>query len=459
MGCFVARSHDAIGILARHRTLLVVVCLTSLVTLWLCRLPKIKIYSPPFEIDVTGAPAAAEKHLDLSRADAPFISWPLARVCNEARWSPGIVFVCDNNSGGVGNIRNYILTCLRYAIEAGATGLVMPQIRTRAPDNLSSIMQAHQPFAYFFDEDHFRQSLGAACPQISIYQSTDHIPNAVNPFKVERITPRDFGPRGGCDNRGLNQHSDGFGRKFRAHVEEHAAEFNIPTPSPAHPRAYRLTWGVQFDWQTYRDGPEFATSYGGLLRFRADILKLGMQTAAYMREFAARQAGHTESQTFVGMHLRTESDALSNWPRFENQTRAYLERASSMDFKAAYLATGNSTEAAKLASAASSQHGLAVVTKDELLKDHPRELKALKALTWDQQALIDFVVLLEGDYFLGVNPSSFSMNVALKRHLKMDGLHTRPWKTGGDGDGRSWLVGSYEHYWKDWLFMYDSMWP
>ncbi|KAK3374705.1 hypothetical protein B0H63DRAFT_255644 [Podospora didyma] len=449
------------GGMARPRGVLLIVCFISLATLWSCRLPKMCLYNQ-CNADITLGPIR-QNSLDLSLPDAPFIGWPLERVCKETSWTPGIVFVCDDNSGGIGNIRNYILTCIRYAIEGGVTGLVLPQIRTRSSKNLASLMQQSRDFDYFFDESHFRESLGASCPQITIYRSTDDIPNAVTPFRAEKLTPRNLGRRGGCDQSDLNRHTDRWGELFQAFIQTNSEDFQLYPPSLAHPRAVRFNWGVQFDWPMYRDGPEFVATFGGLLRFRADILALGKKTAGYMRRFAANDAGKPsfglQRDAFAGLHLRTESDALSAWPKYENQSRAYLERAGGMGFKVAYLATGNKTEAERLARTALTRHGLTVVTKHEVLEDHPDDLRAIEALTWDQQALIDFVVLLESDYFFGVSPSSFSMNVALKRHLKMEGLYTRPWKIGADGDGRSWLVGSYENYWKDWLYMYDSMWP
>ncbi|KAG7290134.1 hypothetical protein NEMBOFW57_000131 [Staphylotrichum longicolle] len=401
--------------------------------------------------------SSTQQAVDLSKADSPFISWPLERVCKETTaWTSGIVFVCDNNSGGIGNIRNYILTCVRYAIEAGAAGLVLPRISTRSEKDLSNLQLGQQGFDYFFDEDHFRQSLQAACPQFTLYDSTNDIPHAPVPFKAEKITPRNFGRRGGCDQRELNKHTGLFGKAFATHIATTADELHLPPPSLQHPRIIRFNWGVQWDWPVFRDGPEFVATYGGLLRFRQDILALGQRAAGYMRQFALQRGG---SRAFAGLHLRTENDALSRWPKFDEQSGAYLERAGAMDFRAAYLATGNKTEARKLTVAAAERHGMAVVTKHELLKSHPEDLAALEALTWDQQGLVDFVVLLECDYFLGVSPSSFSMNVAGKRHLQAEGLYTRPWKIGGDGDGRSWLVGKYEQYWEDWLFMYDSLWP
>ncbi|KAK3494109.1 uncharacterized protein B0T23DRAFT_439375 [Neurospora hispaniola] len=408
--------------MARSRGVLALMAITSLVTVWLCRLPQLNI-------DITRGPLL-QRHLDLSLPDAPFVGWPLERVCSETSWTPGLVFVCDNNSGGIGNIRNYMLTCLRYAIDAGATGLVMPRIRVRSEKDLSDMTAENsQPFTYFFDESHFRQSLQASCPQITIYDTASDVPNAPAPFKTEEITPKNLGRRGGCDRRDHNKHTGLFASAFANHLRSTAAEFNLAhPPSPEHPRIFRLTWG---------------------------------SIVAHMRQHARQFDADSHSGRFVAYHLRTENDALDFWPDYANQSKAYLARSQQMgyDMKAGYLATGNETEAHKFFRDATVLHGMRVTTKDLLLGDYKEDLAALEKLTWDQQAVVDFIVLLQSDFFLGVSPSSFSMNVALKRHLQAEGLYTRPWRIGGEGDGRSWLMGKYEQFWEDWLFMYEAMWP
>jgi hypothetical protein len=331
----------------------------------------------------------------------------------------------------------------------------MPQIRTRSEKDLADIMLEHRPFHYFFDEEHFRTTLTTHCPRITIYNNTWSIPNAKqDPFQPEKLTPKHLGSQGGCDKRDLNRHSDLFGVNFQHFLTEQAREFHLDPPSLSQPRVVRLNWGVQLEFPMHRDGPEFAATYGGLLRFRKDILELGKQTVKAMRAFS-RSKG---AEGFVGFHLRTENDALKGWPTFDNQSSAYLREAAARNFTVAYLATGNVTEAAKFTEKARSGHDIVVTTKQDLLEGYPDQLKALQALTWDQQALIDFIVLLASDFFLGVNPSSFSINIALKRHLRTDGLYTRPWKVGRD-DGRSLIVGTFERYWDNWLFMYDSIWP
>ncbi|KAL2123752.1 hypothetical protein VTJ04DRAFT_117 [Mycothermus thermophilus] len=460
------------GLPARPRGLLVTVCLISLLTIWMSRLPKMCLYGDASTSLTTHSHSnpPAQPTVDLSRADAPFISWPLARVCRETTtWSPHLIFLCDNNSGGIGNIRNYILTCLRYAIDAGAGGLVLPRISTRSEKDLSNIHLDQRGFDYFFDEAHFRRSLHEACPQITVYDTLEAVPGSpAPPRKSDQLTPHDLGRRGGCDSRELNKHTGLFARQFHAWLNKTAAESDgrlAHPPTRDRPRAVRFNWGVQWDWPVFRDGPEFVATFGGLLRFRSDILDLGMRAAGYMREFARKhQTGMATSKSprFAGFHLRTESDALSRWPKFDEQSGAYLSRAEEIGFKAAYLATGNVTDAKRFVDLAKEKHGISVITKQDLLREYGAardDLAALQALTWDQQGVVDFIVLLESDYFFGVSPSSFSINVAGKRHLKEEGLYTRPWRIGGEGDGRSWLAGNYEHYWEDWLFMFDSLWP
>lgn len=419
--------------------------------------------------------------MDLSFPDAPFISWPLARLCVETspRKTPGLVFVCDNNSGGIGNIRNFILTCLRYAIEAGAEGIVLPTIQTRSENRLSDLFKGEKlPFGHFFDERVFRDGLKGACPEFEIYKSVNSVPGVIMAEEEENkkttgdrnrpyemITPKNLGMRGGCDPRDLNRHTDQFGAQFHAWLAERPGKQSRST------KLIRFNWGVQWEWPVYRDGPEFVATFGGLLRFRADILDLGKKTVEVMeKRLSLVSQGAQSSQRekgeevgFLGVHLRTENDALSSWPSFGEQTNAYLARASRLKPppRLAYVATGNATEAARFAALADAQ-GLWVVTKHQVLEeaDETESLKQLAKMSWDQQALVDFVVLLHAAVFVGVSPSSFSMNVALKRHLRNEGIDTRPWRVGSEeGDGRSWLVGRYVNYWEDWLFMYDSLWP
>lgn len=183
--------------------------------------------------------------IDFSDPDAPFVGWPLERACNEVtEWVEGVVWLCDNNWGGVGNVRNFILTCMRYAIEAGVSGIVMPAIQKRNDDNIVDINSGKdfRPFGYFFDEDNFRQGLGETCPQITIYDSWAHIPSITIPSnngswepEIEKISPREFSTRGNCDGGELDKHTDRFGGRTPSHPlgrTLYHRESSVPANSP-----------------------------------------------------------------------------------------------------------------------------------------------------------------------------------------------------------------------------------
>ncbi|KAI1148029.1 hypothetical protein F4825DRAFT_435254 [Nemania diffusa] len=390
--------------------------------------------------------------VDLSQPDAPFVGWPLKRVCDEATWVDGLVYICDNNSGGIGNIRNYIQTCLRYALEAGATGLTIPKIRKRNEKDLADLFTDMLPFSYMFDEQHFRDAFNTNCPQITLYDDVKDIPGVGKNPKINNITPKDLGSRDGCDSWDQNRHTDRFGLSFRRWLKNE--KYGHP-PTKERPRLIRFNWGVLFDWQIYRDGPEMAATFGGILRLNDKFLKLGKKTLEKMHAFA--RADGAKDGAFLGIHLRTESDALGFWPNYDTQSETYMEQARKRGYQTAYLATGNLTEADKFMDGAIEMAQMKVVTKMDLLSDD--ELDELESLTWDQQGLIDYVVLLGSEFFLGVQPSSFSVHVAMKRHLKTGGVYTRPYKTGTEGDGLSYVVGKFEKYWAGWLFLWDGMWP
>ncbi|KAI7108277.1 hypothetical protein KC352_g36609, partial [Hortaea werneckii] len=140
-------------------------------------------------------------------------------------------------------------------------------------------------------------------------------------------------------------------------------------------------------------------------------------------------------QAFYGAHLRTEADAQAigwlNEPNtnFSAQTDAYIAHALSHGLRTIYVSSGSAEEIARFASkAASHSPPLTVVSKHSLLP--PQGLRDLDALTWDQQALVDYEVLLRASVFGGFVKSSFSYNIAMTRAQwgKDRGRVVEPWR-------------------------------
>jgi GDP-fucose protein O-fucosyltransferase len=384
-----------------------------------------------------------------------YVGWPLERVCKESEFTPGLVFVCDNNSGGIGNIRNFILTCIRYAIDAGASGLILPKIQRRSEEELSNLFSTtFQPFEYFFNEQHFRDSMGKHCPQMVIYNELTDIPNHEQNMEIKEFYPKDLNvDLDGCDGRGVNRHLDMFRSKFYAWLKKRR---RIPTAEE--PVSIRFKWATFFEWPIYRDGPEFATTFGDLLRIRPDIAELAARTLSELSKFAGNPSLPEENKIdvpYLGVHLRTEADSLQMWPDYDMQSDGYLKQAELRGLKHAYLACGNASEAHRFAGKAREELNINVASKTDLLTGE--DLKKLEDLSWDQQALVDFLVLTKSTHFTGCSFSSFTMNVAFKRHLMTGGINTRQWKS--PGDEFTTLVGRFDSWYGDWMFMYECMWP
>ena len=54
-----------------------------------------------------------------SEIDGPWDPKPIQKLCVDTKWEEGLTFVCEAPQGGVGNVRNVFLNCVRYAIQAG----------------------------------------------------------------------------------------------------------------------------------------------------------------------------------------------------------------------------------------------------------------------------------------------------------------------------------------------------
>lgn len=197
-------------------------------------------------------------------------------------------------------------------------------------------------------------------------------------------------------------------------------------------------------WPFMYDTPDFVAQFGRILRIREDARRLAGAVLWAMSEqyelnldYSSPRSQFPENK-FMGAHLRTAEDATRvGWPGYDTQEANYMSSANKTNAKLIYLTTGAPEDAKRFTKTAKT-NGMTVISKDLLLKgkDFKEERKALEKMTWDQRALIDFEVLLRASYFVGMFESSFSWNVALRRHVavgKGTWLEIGPGKQGLDG--------------------------
>lgn len=207
------------------------------------------------------------------------------------------------------------------------------------------------------------------------------------------------------------------GQDYRFHyAEDHGSDVRPPSP-PTLTSKHKLTPPPR---PVCADPPAFVANFGRLVEFRTDTQHLASAIlSALLKRFSLPPLPHhgVANNTFIGLHFRTEIDAVNvGYTSFEEQTTAYLSFVSASPIRAIYAASGNTTslslfgiEAAKLDPPAT------VVAKADLLQG--KDKAALEALTWDQQALVDYLVLEKAARFAGVSDSSFSWGIAYARQV------------------------------------------
>ncbi|KAF7859508.1 uncharacterized protein EAF02_010956 [Botrytis sinoallii] len=341
----------------------------------------------------------------------------LRALCEKTEWNPAkVIFTCDNSIDGVGDIRNSILNCVRYAISAGA-GLVIPRIILRNPDDISQIRTGERvSIAYMFDYFHFVESLRYSCPQMVIYPYIDDVPNSNEGRGPITLLPESLFsspiPKTGLElPENWRELFEGWLDGYYQFATNQT--MNMPVTVELG-RSY-------LQYPIYSDGEEFALSFGGILKFRKNLRILA--TTVLQNMLSTYNVSGDLSQpflpdTFFGAHLRTEIDTTKSWPaedwfyqRYEFQSIQYLKKLASTNLTLVYVASGNETETAQFSRDAAAYH---VTTKWMLLDAKDREL--LSKLSWDQQAIVDFLVLTKSSKFVGIDHSSFTWNIALQRH-------------------------------------------
>jgi hypothetical protein len=149
--------------------------------------------------------------------------------------------------------------------------------------------------------------------------------------------------------------------------------------------------------------------------------------------------------------MRVAADAAAaGWPGYEAQAPIYLANAKRLNLTTIYLATGSPEHRERFREDAEKE-GLSVIVKEDLLDGE--ELAELQHLTWDQQALVDFDVLMHSSSFYGFVRSSFSWSLALRRGTLPEAGTSRVTEEYEYSDDLSVIVGRHEN------INPEGMWP
>ncbi|KAH8897455.1 hypothetical protein GQ53DRAFT_743147 [Thozetella sp. PMI_491] len=353
---------------------------------------------------------------------------PIRQKCDETNFQEGLVWHCAAVNGGIGNVANMVLNCVRYAIEAGATTLILPRISLRG-DNLIDLGGQDQSadMSYLLDVDYFLDSWKQACPQMRAVLSEADAPDVSATAKLSPNEVKAFKRR-----KYLIIDPTGWREAFDAWI---AKISDFETMSAAQP--VRVWQNLAFaQWNREVHSPEFGNAFPRLFRhppqtrrLAASVLwnleqKLGRPVVADTLLFSSAPPspqsfvnslgpGRLAAGGFLGAHLRVAADTVAaGWPGYEAQAPFYIRKAKELNLTTIYVATGSKESRERFREDAS-RESLSIVVKEDLL-DEP-ELAELQKLTWDQQALVDFEVLMHSTWFYGFVRSSYSWAMVLRR--------------------------------------------
>ncbi|BFZ58203.1 hypothetical protein PYCC9005_005265 [Savitreella phatthalungensis] len=430
------------------------------------------------QIPQTPAPQAPKLDIDFSIDDEswelgiPFSLDALRETCEDVPvWHEGMWLNMFENSGGLGNQRNFFLTGLRYGIAAGFTGIVLPKLRKRSDTDLVDLFSGEQEFDHMFDSGHLIRTLAAACPRIKVVMSVEEIPNHKHAVVRKDLTPQHLANHMTHeDMSGIipgNYWANRFNDDFMYWMDDELKS----RPSVNRPFIISWPWANFFNWPVYAgDYLEFANSFGRLLRIRQDARDLAQVVLREMAHQHPALFGKAPDEpatspllSYHALHLRTEYDRLQWWKSAEEVRAAAAEWVGRSEARLVYVACGDPQQIPIFnASIRDLPEKPVLITKDLILRsanasqEAVEALKLLESMTWDEQALVDYLVMLRCHRFWGISYSTFSGAVALYRRMLKKGLRTLRWPQRSDRYSELW--GIYGSYHGHWLHFYDHSW-
>jgi hypothetical protein len=305
-------------------------------------------------------------------------TYSLKSLCDDTVWHQDVYLNCTDLAGGTFNIQNSIVTCLRWAIDAGI-GMIMPKIATRVKDDPSKFRDSWMPYTYLFDENNLRERLSKECPQL-ILKETNYEP-ATRVF-AEVISYKQY-------TRGT----------YRSHVSDLLTFNGIDGVNGS---IVVVEANPLLGWLFNKERRLIHISLLDTVRFNPDISSLAKPIVAKLPE------------KFIGFHLRAEKDFP--WYSYESIVTWFETSFQAKYIKNIYVAVGSREVEERFRNSMNDLDiGINVISKWTLASENTTLLSQMNSLRFDQIAIVDYEIMIRSNYFYGVGQSSFAYAIAFQR--------------------------------------------
>jgi len=328
----------------------------------------------------------------------------LLDLCKRTDWTEGLWLHCNSNCGeningtgtsicgGLNNARNRIQTCIRLAIDTGS-GIIIPSVTTRDEKDLVNTDDKTVCADFFWDMEYLQKALAEQCPQLEIRLCGNRtgITTVIEPpFRSYLEAPH-------------------YNTTFRALVNAELEINNMTFADVTSSTAAVISFGDTYIGFNYLAADEMSTIRKALfkvLKFNKDLFDL---SAAVLKSKELHEGA------FIGVHLRGENDWPAGFGTVEDQMRTYTAEIRDIrDIKTVYVSCGDSSAIQRFRNILL-PYGYIVYDKWTLLADRNETLNKVESLTFDQKGIVEYQVLVEAQYFMGVIMSSMSSLIAFAR--------------------------------------------
>lgn len=357
----------------------------------------------------------------------------LQSLCETTTFQPGLYLQChswcgpESTSicGGLNNARNRVQTCLRLALDLGSN-IILPTVSTgRHCENPSLFSSDSVCPDVYFDISYLVQEMGSVCPELEMRRCGD-----TSGIAEERII-----------QMGRRQYMEGNYQigTFKTAVDAHLESLSLVEISSENPVAVGFGDTMFAYNYTYASEQALQQQLFRTIKYNPELLQLGSQ----IRDTPQLRDG------YIAVHLRGEADWSPHFGSRDQQMDFYteeIENASAADgvaegIKTIYVSCGDS-DAISLFRERLSPLGFQVYDKWELVSGLPDLLKKLQDMEFDAAAIVEYPVLVEAGFFLGVWMSTFSQTIAYARAAEDEDdfweTYITPGSSRNDIRGRDW---------------------
>lgn len=354
--------------------------------------------------------------------------------CKAVTFQPGLYLQCHSDCGpdhtaicgGLNNARNRLQVCLRLALDLGSS-IIIPTVKTqRNLQRLTDYVDTPACADLYWDIDFLEQELGAACPGLKVRRCGN-----VSGIDRERIVQMEWrAPLSAGFHKG----------EFKASVEEmlDSQALSLASSSAENPLLVRFGDSIYAYNYTHDSEQGLQKQLFRTLKYNPEFLKLGSQ----LRDAPELKDG------YIGVHFRGESDWPLSFGSREEQIETFtreIEAASATGgaaegIKTVYISCGDA-EAIETLRTPLSELGYRVYDKWALVSSRPGLSSQLENMEFDTMAIIDYPVLVEASFFLGVWMSTFSQTAAYTRTMEDENDYWETYVTPGsrrEGLARVW---------------------